>query len=58
MIEAINQRDTTLACGCVILTATLYVVLLLLVDIVYAFIDPRIRAQYSAGRRKKRRAEA
>lgn len=58
MIEAINQRDTTLACGCVILTAILYVVLLLIVDLIYAFIDPRIRAQYSAGRKARRRAEA
>ncbi|NLM83913.1 MAG: ABC transporter permease subunit, partial [Clostridiales bacterium] len=58
MIEAINRRDTTLACGCVIMTAILYVVMLLIVDIIYAFIDPRIKAMYSAGRKKKRGAEA
>ena len=58
MIEAINRRDTTLACGCVIMTAILYVVMLLIVDLIYAFIDPRIKALYSAGRKRKRRAEA
>jgi peptide/nickel transport system permease protein len=57
-VEAVSQRDVPLACGCVILTTILYVVMLLIVDLLYAVVDPRIRAQYSGGRKKKRRAVA
>ena len=53
-VIAVENRDTTLATGCVILTAILYVVILLLVDILYAFVDPRIKAQYAPARRKRR----
>jgi peptide/nickel transport system permease protein len=53
-VHAVSRRDTTLATGCVILTAIMYVVLLMLVDIMYAFVDPRIRAQYAPVRKKRR----
>ena len=56
MVEAISQRDTTLACGCVILTSIMYVVMLLIVDIMYALVDPRIRAQYAPVGKKRRAA--
>ena len=56
-INAVRNRDTPLATGCVILTAIMYVLMLLLVDVLYAIVDPRIRAQY-APIRKKRRAVA
>ena len=54
MVDAIGSRDTVAATGTVILTSTMFILLLLLVDIVYAFVDPRIRAQYSVGRKKRR----
>ena len=57
MVTAISRRDITMACGCVSLTCILYVLLLFIVDLSYAFIDPKIRAMYSSGRRKKRRVE-
>jgi len=56
MVEAISRRDTIMACGCVILTASIYAIVLLLVDLVYAAIDPRIRSAYTS--RKKRRIKA
>jgi len=53
--EAVFARDVTTTTGVVILTSILYVLVQLIVDIIYAFIDPRIKAQYvSAGKRKKR----
>ena len=55
-VEAVGQRDVTLACGCVIMTTILYVVLLLIVDLLYAFVDPRIKSKYTAGSKKKRKA--
>ena len=53
MVEAIGRRDSNMACGCVILTASMYTMVLLLVDLIYAMIDPRIRSAYS--RKKKRK---
>lgn len=54
MVEAINRRDSTMAVGCVILTATLYTVVLLVVDLIYAFVDPRVKAAYARKSKKKK----
>ena len=58
MVEAITRRDSTLACGCVVLTSTMFSVVLLLVDLVYALVDPRIRAAYAAHKKKKKAVKA
>jgi peptide/nickel transport system permease protein len=42
-IDAINQRDYTLIQGVVLVTAAGYVLVNLLVDVVYSFLNPRIR---------------
>ena len=47
MIKAINDRDAIMATGCIVLTTFFFTITLLLVDIIYAFVDPRIKAQYS-----------
>lgn len=57
-VEAVGQRDVTLACGCVIMTTILYVILLLIVDLLYAFVDPRIKSKYSAGSKKRKKVTA
>ena len=43
VISAILRRDYPVVQGVVLVTATIYVLINLAVDIVYAFIDPRIR---------------
>jgi len=53
MIDAINQRDVNLACGCIVLTTIITSIILLLIDLAYAFVDPRIKAQYVKGGKKK-----
>lgn len=53
MVKAINSRDYTAVQGSVIFLALVFGVLMLVVDLVYAFIDPRIKAQYMTGERKK-----
>ena len=40
---AVNQRDTILATGCIIMFTLFLNVTLLIVDIAYAFVDPRIK---------------
>jgi len=44
-IQSINNRDFTVVVGVVILVAICYVVINLLVDIVYAILNPRIKLQ-------------
>ena len=39
--------DTNTVTGCLIMTSLLVSVILLAVDILYAYVDPRIKAQYS-----------
>jgi peptide/nickel transport system permease protein len=45
LIQAINFRDYPLVQGCVLLIATTYVTMNLVVDVVYGWLDPRIRYQ-------------
>lgn len=54
VIEAVNQRDTTTVTGCIILTAVMVSIVQLVVDVLYAFVDPRLRAQYSSGKKKRK----
>ncbi|MBQ6489744.1 MAG: ABC transporter permease [Solobacterium sp.] len=54
MITAINQRDYPIVRGCVVMLAIVFAVIMLLVDIAYAFNDPRIKARYeNSGRKTK-----
>lgn len=41
--ESVNNRDYTVLMGCTIFYALIYVVMVLIVDIIYVFIDPRIK---------------
>ncbi|WP_312442688.1 ABC transporter permease [Lacrimispora sp.] len=46
MVEAIKSKDIPLVLGSVIFLAVMFTVVNLAVDIVYAFVDPRIKSQY------------
>jgi peptide/nickel transport system permease protein len=46
VIDAIKSQDVEVVTGCIIMTSMLTSCILLLVDILYAFVDPRIKAQY------------
>lgn len=56
LVQAITQRDGQMACGIVILTSTMFSIVLLLVDLVYALVDPRIKAAYQTKKKKKKGA--
>jgi peptide/nickel transport system permease protein len=53
MNSAIGNRDYPVIRGGVTLLAVLFCLVILLVDLVYAFIDPRIKAQYENQAKKK-----
>ena len=46
-VAAINSRDMTLATGCIIMFTFMLNMTLLVVDIAYAYVDPRVKARYS-----------
>lgn len=50
LMNGINQKDTPTILGCLVVMALCIGVCNLLVDILFAFIDPRIKSQYSKGR--------
>jgi len=54
LVEGMQNRDTPVIIGCSIMTTILYVLVMLIVDLLYAFVDPRIKAQYTAKSRKKK----
>lgn len=56
VIKGVNNRDYAAVQGSVIFTSVMFGIIMLLVDIVYAFVDPRIKEQYKGA--KKRRAGA
>ena len=47
IIDRINFKDEPIIIAGVILISICFTVVMLLVDIIYAFIDPRIKAKYS-----------
>ena len=46
MVDAIRQKDTPTVLAAVVFLATAFSIVNLLVDILYAFVDPRIKSQY------------
>jgi peptide/nickel transport system permease protein len=55
-LSALTSRDYPVVQGSVLYFAVMYSVILLLVDIVYSMVDPRIRSQF-VGTKKRTRKE-
>ena len=51
MVDAIKAKNTPLVQGGVLFIAVVMCFVNLIVDILYAFVDPKIRSQYMAPRR-------
>lgn len=47
IVDSVNYRDTETVCGAIILTTLLSSVVMLIVDLIYAFVDPTIKARYT-----------
>ena len=46
MIQSIQGRDIPAVMGCIVVFAIIFAMVNLIVDLVYGFVDPRIKAQY------------
>ena len=55
IVNAVRQRDVTMTLGCVIMTTILYALLMLLVDLMYAFVDPRVKSRFSNASAKRKK---
>ena len=55
MMSGINTQDYPVIQGCVLIIAMAVCVMNLIVDLFYAFVDPRVMAQYTAGSKKKKK---
>ena len=51
-LSALQNRDYPVIQSSVLILSTLFAVVLLLVDVMFALVDPRIRSQYSKKRAK------
>ena len=47
VVDAIKSQDIDTVTGSIIMTAMITSIILLIVDLLYAFVDPRIKAQYN-----------
>jgi peptide/nickel transport system permease protein len=58
LVTAINNRDYNVVQGCVVVLAVIFSVIMLLLDLAYAAIDPRIKSQFAGIRRIRRKKDA
>jgi peptide/nickel transport system permease protein len=55
LVTAISNRDYPVIQGCVLFLAATFSVMMVIIDLMYAFIDPKIKAQYTGRRHDHRR---
>jgi peptide/nickel transport system permease protein len=49
LVMGISQRDTPVVMGCTIFISVVFMVIILLIDIIYAALDPRVRKRFTTG---------
>ena len=49
LVESVNKRDTNPVLGCVTIMAICVALMSILTDVAFAYLDPRIKAQYVGG---------
>lgn len=52
VMNSINQYDQPMVMGAITMLAAIYMLIMLAVDLLYAVVDPRIRAKYTAGKKR------
>lgn len=54
LVEAVNARDFQAVQGGVVMTSIFFSLVMLLCDIVMAFVDPRVKSRYAGKKRRKK----
>lgn len=50
MMTGINSRDVPVVCGSIVVLSALYSLIILIIDLLHALIDPRVKARYAKKR--------
>lgn len=50
MMSGINSRDVPVVCGSIVVLSLIYSIVILIIDLLYALVDPRIKARYAKKR--------
>ncbi len=58
MVQAIGGRDYAIIRSTVVVLCIAFCLVMLIVDLAFAFVDPRIKAQYEGSSKKRRKARA
>ena len=58
VINAINNKDIPLVLGCIMFLSIISMVMTLVVDLVYTFVDPRVKATITGGKLSKKQLAA
>ncbi len=58
IVNAVNNRDYTVVQGGVILLAITFSIIMLVCDLLFAAIDPRVKAQITGGKKRSKKKEA
>ncbi len=56
IVDAIRMKETPIVMACTVILAILFCGIMLAVDILYAFVDPRVKAKYMRGKTKHEKA--
>ena len=54
LVDAIRMKDIPVVQGCVLFLAFFFMIVMLIVDLLYGYIDPRLRGRYNSSRKKNR----
>lgn len=57
VVDALNRNDVPIVLGAISVMAFTFMIIMLVVDILYAIVDPRIRAKYSSGNKHKEKVK-
>lgn len=58
VIEAINSKDVPVVLTCTVIIAAIFIIMTMLIDVAYAIVDPRIKANFTKGKAKPKAAAA
>ena len=58
MVEAIASRDYVVIRSTVVVLSIAFCLVMLIVDVLFAFVDPRIKAQYEGHKKRRRKQKA
>lgn len=57
VLDSIKRKDIPLIMGCIVFLASIFMLITLIMDVLYAYIDPRIKSMYLSSNIKKEKSK-